>query len=250
MKRTAVVLCGLVPCLVLAVPGQAQTMYHEGLGGHLTGFGRAVAVSGNTVVVGEPRNQTTPGMVYVYGKGARGWSESAHFSARGGVPGDGFGAALAVEGNTVVVGAPESDSTRGVVYVFTLSRAGRWEQSARLTADGGTSGDNLGSALALSGDVLHGGGAGAGFRCRGGVPVSARGRRRMVGGGNAGARRRHQGRPLRFLAGARSRHGPGRRAAAGRSGGRGLRLPAGPGRLEAGRQAQGPPAGTEQLVRA
>ncbi len=66
-------------------------------------------------------------------------------TASDGAQSDQFGVSVAVDGDTIVVGAPADDFQRGAVYVY--QRVGRQldKQSAKLTASDGAAGDRLGS---------------------------------------------------------------------------------------------------------
>ena len=76
-------------------------------------FGWSVAISGNTVVVGEPQIITGtyagPGAAYVFVEPAAGWSgnltQTAKLTASDGAVADRFGVSVGISGNTVVVGA-------------------------------------------------------------------------------------------------------------------------------------------------
>lgn len=63
---------------------------------------------------------------------------------------DKFGWSLACDGTTLVVGAPgaSSGSGPGAVYIFNKGSSG-WVQSQKLTASGGSNGDNFGWSVAL-----------------------------------------------------------------------------------------------------
>ena len=72
-----------------------------------------------------------------------------------GAPGDGFGAAVAVDGDTAVVGAGAANSggaDRGMVGVFS-GAAGSWELQQTLVDPAGKNLDHFGLAVALDGDV-------------------------------------------------------------------------------------------------
>jgi len=92
-------------------------------------FGRSVAVSGDTVVVGAhledssttgvnstPNNSATDsGAAYVFVRSGGVWSQQAYLKAGNTGVGDQFGESVAVSGDTVVVGAAAEDSsTTGV----------------------------------------------------------------------------------------------------------------------------------------
>jgi sugar lactone lactonase YvrE len=67
---------------------------------------------------------------------------------------DRLGTAVALEGNTAVLGAPDQALAEpGSAYVFTRS-AGVWTQQQKLQAVDGASGERYGTSVALSGDTL------------------------------------------------------------------------------------------------
>jgi len=90
-------------------------------------FGKSVAVSGDTVVVGAPyanSGGTYRGQAYVFSRNQGGtnfWGEVKVLSASDQADDDFFGNSVAVDGYTVVVGANDADSggiDRGQAYVF------------------------------------------------------------------------------------------------------------------------------------
>ena len=144
----------------------------------------AVAISGNTLVVGACKedgsatgvngNQsdntaTDAGAVYVFIKDVSGWSQQAYLKAFNAEAGDLFGQAVAIDGNTIVVGAPKEDSdamgvngnqsnnssaNSGAAYVFTRTGA-TWSQQAYLKSSDITSaGNKFGLSVAVSGDTI------------------------------------------------------------------------------------------------
>ncbi|MBK8465149.1 MAG: alpha/beta hydrolase [Chloracidobacterium sp.] len=150
-------------------------------------FGRSVAVSGDTVLVGangEASDTTgvnsTPnessalaGAAYVFTSSAGVWTQQAYLkpAAVGTTQtGDSFGYSVAVSGDTLVVGAVSEDSSTtgvngtpnesstdsGAAYVFTRN-ASVWTQQAYLkpAAVGTTqAGDGFGVAVAIEGDTV------------------------------------------------------------------------------------------------
>ncbi len=147
------------------------------------GFGASVAISGDTIVVGttnEDSNATgvdgdgsnnaaaTAGAAYVFTRSGTTWSQQAYLKASNTQAGDMFGCAVAVAGDTVVVGAYQEDSyasgvngdqannsgpEAGAAYVFTRSGT-TWSQQAYLKASNTKAGDWYGSAVAISGDTV------------------------------------------------------------------------------------------------
>ena len=75
-------------------------------------FAGAVAVSGNTAIVGAAGNDDAgsgSGAAYVFVRSGNSWSEQAKLTASDAAPGDNFGFSVAVSGDTVVVGAALAD---------------------------------------------------------------------------------------------------------------------------------------------
>ncbi|MDG2112032.1 MAG: FG-GAP repeat protein [Actinomycetota bacterium] len=104
------------------------------------GFGRAVAVHGDTVVVGAPDAGGADayyGAAHVFTRAQGGWTWTAELGPIDGTSFEGrFGSAVAVDRDTIVVGEPGS-ADRGAAHVFT-ARDQRWSPQARL-ADPDTS---------------------------------------------------------------------------------------------------------------
>jgi hypothetical protein len=83
------------------------------------------------------------------------WVQLAELTASDGAAGDGFGSSVSISGNTVVVGSPNSNSRRGVAYVFEKPERG-WAnitQTAKLTAWDGADA-KFGSSVAISGNTI------------------------------------------------------------------------------------------------
>jgi MYXO-CTERM domain-containing protein len=122
-------------------------------GGAHDGFGGAVALSGDTAVVGARTDEEGRGSAYVFARQAGIWSLQQRLVAADGQPGDEFGISVRLDGDTLAVGAYGDDGARGSVYLFTLS-GGTWSEQQKLTAADAESGDGFGLSLALSGDTL------------------------------------------------------------------------------------------------
>ena len=127
-------------------------------------FGDSVAVEGDTVVAGSSENQPfgsddKTGSAYIFIKPAGGWAdgnETALLTASDGEDGDLFGDSVAVDGDTVVVGAYREGLSSGSAYVFTKP-AGSWvdgTETGKLTASDRASTDNLGRSVAVDGDTV------------------------------------------------------------------------------------------------
>ncbi|MFN2137944.1 MAG: hypothetical protein ACK2UK_18460 [Candidatus Promineifilaceae bacterium] len=121
-------------------------------------LGYAVAVEGNTAVVGaysaNVNGKLNQGAAYVFVRGTDGdWSQQQKLVAEDGAAFEYFGTAVTVEGNTAAVGAPLGGGGKGAVYTFTRS-GGTWAQGQKLLADDGAASDQFGVAVALSGNNL------------------------------------------------------------------------------------------------
>ena len=130
-------------------------------------FGWSVAVDGDTVVVGAPYDDhyssANRGSAYVFTEPAGGWvsaSGNIKLTASDGAASDEFGWSVAVDGDTVVVGAPYDDhyssANRGSAYVFT-EPAGGWVSASgniKLTASDGAASDEFGWSVAVDGDTV------------------------------------------------------------------------------------------------
>jgi hypothetical protein len=119
-------------------------------------FGWSVAVSGDTVVVGVNSTTSPPNaqVAHVFVHNGAGWSHQAKLRGHDMMNGDNFGWAVAIEGQTVMVGAGLDDdlgTSSGSVYVF--ERTGTtWHEKAKLLASDGQSGARFGWSIALDGD--------------------------------------------------------------------------------------------------
>ena len=146
-------------------------------------FGLAVAISGNTVVIGARSEQSiaagvdgdesnndarNAGAAYVFVRTGTNWSQQAYLKASNTDLQDWFGSAVAISGDTVVIGAPgESSNATGVngdgsdnsahgsgaAYIF-VRDGSNWTQQAYLKASNSSGGDDFGWSIAVSGDTV------------------------------------------------------------------------------------------------
>jgi hypothetical protein len=145
-------------------------------------FARAVAVSGDTIVVGSPLdddNGMSSGSVYVFTRPPGGWAgtqqEAAKLLPSDGAVEDQFGESVAISGDTIVVGASwhaAQGNNSGQTYVF-VRPAGGWAgtltETAKLLPTDGESGDRFGESVAVDGDTIAAGATG--FRVPCGCPA-------------------------------------------------------------------------------
>ncbi|HEB70791.1 MAG TPA: hypothetical protein ENI88_14420 [Desulfobulbus sp.] len=132
-------------------------------------FGGAVAVAGDTVVVGADGTNTggtvNQGTAYVFVRPGAGWTnmtQTAQLTADDGAAHDAFGYSVHIYKNTIVVGAPGDQNNQGSVYVFLKPQAG-WNdmtQNAKLMASDGAADDNLGTSVRINRDTIVAGAPG------------------------------------------------------------------------------------------
>jgi hypothetical protein len=149
-----------------AQPAWSQDLLDiEFLGDDPTGFfGQAVATSGDTVVVGDPNDDTNganAGAIYVFVKTEAGWVDEAKLYASDPAPGDEFGDAVSISGDTIVVGVkrhrhPPHESLSGGIYIFERN-GGLWSSALERFGSDVFNADSFGAAVALSGDTLAAG---------------------------------------------------------------------------------------------
>lgn len=125
-------------------------------------FGNSVAVSGDTAVVGafvddDPVRGANTGAAYVFVRNGSTWTQQQKLTASDAAAGDRFGSAVAIDGDTIAVGAifadVGSEGNAGKVYVFTRSGT-TWTEQQILTAGDVKSSDNLGASVAIDGDTI------------------------------------------------------------------------------------------------
>jgi len=130
-------------------------------------FGRSVAISGSTLVVGAPAplGGINPGAAYVFAEPSGGWAgnltQTAELTSSDGHGGyvDGFGISVSISGNTVVVGAYLAwggNVLQGAAYVFAEPASGwaNMTQTQKLTASDGAANDWFGFSVSFSGSTL------------------------------------------------------------------------------------------------
>ena len=144
--------------------------------------GYSVAIDGDTIVVGtSPASATAAGKVYVFVKpDTGGWVDSnapaARLTVNGVTAGGGFGESVAINGDTIAVGAAKetyttvtpatSTANAGAAYVFTKPATG-WEdwsntdQAVKLLAPTPAEGDLFGSSVDADGTNVAVGSVGA-----------------------------------------------------------------------------------------
>ena len=132
-------------------------------------FGRQVAISGDTVVVGTYTGLVADSAAYVFGRnsgGVNNWGRVKKLVPADASSNDFFGSAVAIEGNTIAVGSwfdsSESANARGSVYVFGQDAGGpnNWGQTAKLNSSDAAAYDFFGASVSISGAAIISGASG------------------------------------------------------------------------------------------
>ncbi len=126
----------------------------------LNEFGKAVAIAGATVVVGAEGAAADvgkfTGAAYVFARPGDTWQQEAKLLAKDRRAADRFGNAVAIDQETIVVGAHFADDAglgSGAAVVFHRV-AGAWQEEARLVPAESSAGEEFGNAVAVFGPTL------------------------------------------------------------------------------------------------
>ncbi len=136
------------------------TRLRAGDGATFDRFGTSAAISGDTIVVGATGDDDAgsgAGTAFVFDRQDGQWVETAKLIAVDGSDRARFGAVVSIDGDTIIVGAPEEDekgTDAGAVYIFQRDSggAGQWGQVAKITVADAAADDQFGSAVAVGGD--------------------------------------------------------------------------------------------------
>ena len=134
-------------------------------------FGHAVAIDGDTLVVGAHREDgsaqtvngasdelaSLSGAAYVFEKDASGdWLETAYLKGSNQLASDLCGQAVAIDNNSIVVGCYKDDNTAfdsGAAYVY-INNGTTWEEEAYLKSDIVDVGDEFGYSVDIDADTI------------------------------------------------------------------------------------------------
>ena len=116
-------------------------------------FARSVAVSGDTVVVGAPTEDTSPltdqGAAYVFVRSGTTWSQQQKLLASDSATSMYFGWVVDVDADSIAVGA--TGTSFGSAYLFTRSGT-TWSEQKIFAASNPGAGDSYGHSVALNSD--------------------------------------------------------------------------------------------------
>jgi hypothetical protein len=122
-------------------------------------YGFAVALGGDTAVVGSPCKDNSTGAVYLLKRnqgGTDNWGEVKKLTASDAAPDNFFGTSVGLDTDTVVVGAFGNTSFRGAAYIYGRNQGGadNWGEVKKITASDGVANDALGTSVRISGDAV------------------------------------------------------------------------------------------------
>ena len=136
---------------------QAKLTADDGGAGHV--FGRAVALEGDTALIGADGqfSGSFGGGAYVFARSGETWSQTTLLQSTDLAASDRFGAAVALEGDTALVGAlaraEGANGGQGAAYVFARDGGGTWSQAQKLlNTTSPAANEFFGASVALSGD--------------------------------------------------------------------------------------------------
>ena len=119
-------------------------------------FGWALDLDGDTAAVGSINYNAGTGHVQIFERSGSTWTAGQTLFASDGMAGDGFGGAVALEGDELLIGAPSAQPgglfAAGAVYVF-RREAGVWSEVAKLVASDSAESARFGAELAIEGDL-------------------------------------------------------------------------------------------------
>lgn len=125
-------------------------------------FGDSVSINGDTVVVGssaDDDNGSNSGSAYVFTRSGVTWSLQQKLIASDGTGSDMFGTSVAIEEDTIVIGANFGDGNgteSGLAYSFKRNGT-NWAEQRRLRVSNGADNDDFGISVAISGTKVIGG---------------------------------------------------------------------------------------------
>ena len=120
------------------------------------GYSVSLSKDGNRLAVGAPNNYGSKGGVILYGRSAQGtWVQEQNIYPDDAVeaPMVGFSISLSDNGNTVAVGGPWDNNSKGAAWIFIRASDSSWrQQGSKLVGSNGIHYAHQGWSVALSGD--------------------------------------------------------------------------------------------------
>lgn len=146
-----------VPNASLVTTSETKIVAPNGKASDLFGF--SVAMSGDTIIMGTPYEDSVAqdaGAAYVFVRTNGIWTFEQKLVAPDFGAGRWFGYSVAIDGNTAIIGSPQANGTTldaGAAYVF-LRTNGTWNALPKLSATDGKPGDMFGQAVDVANNSL------------------------------------------------------------------------------------------------
>jgi hypothetical protein len=120
-------------------------------------FGRALAIQGNLLVVTARKNAAERGTAYIFVNKGGDWVYQSTLTASDSADGDYFGQSVALQGNSLVIGARNTANPDGIraggFYLFRQS-GNEWNEVTKVTPPYGNGEDQTGFAIAIAGNTI------------------------------------------------------------------------------------------------
>jgi len=121
-------------------------------------FGASVAISGDRIVVGAVAHgddsSCRTGYGFVFESVGGTWQQTQILAASDGAMGDSLGVSAAIDGDTVLLGAPYWNGSRGAVYLFELDGSPLQTETEKITLTTAAVNDWFGASVDLDGDQI------------------------------------------------------------------------------------------------
>ncbi|MEM6398387.1 MAG: hypothetical protein AAF741_18705, partial [Bacteroidota bacterium] len=157
-------------------------------------FGEAVSINEDYIIVGSPMADTdasgenflgSAGSVHIFERNSNSeWNFIQKIVPGDRQVGDRFGNSVSISGNRLVAGASTEDNegpdgstlfSAGSAYIFERDDSGTWLETQKLVATDREQGDNFGTSVSISGDVVISGTPNHAFDSSGGDTLQAAG---------------------------------------------------------------------------
>ena len=155
---SVVLVCGLA--LLAPLSAQSRSPGLESVWA-AAGFGAAIAIGDGEIFVGRTGGglagaiYPSPGTIHVFERGDDRWDFAYIITGDDVEIGDEFGAALAADGDRLLVGSPGRADGAGGAYFFERGNDGAWAQTTAFVPPADRDIRGAGSSVALSGDAVY-----------------------------------------------------------------------------------------------
>ena len=152
--RALVLLIITSSAISVSAQGQSEIKFVPEDGETYDGFGGALFINDHWAFVGSSRHEVGEGSgaVYVYALQGTNWVLFDKLTPTNDTPIDRFGSAVALSGNTLLIGASGNFENNAAAFIFEYI-GGVWTQTAKLVSEDEPGFGDFGDKVALFGDV-------------------------------------------------------------------------------------------------